>query len=264
MVSAKGKRLGDMFAGTYVIQERAPRRPELPPALATVPPPLLGWAQVAADLPAVRPERRGGQQLPAPPATSCARRPGTTSACARHGGLRPGQPATAARHAARRLPGRGPGHPPRPRVRPPGQPAPRPATGHRATAARRLAAPAAPRHPPRRPGRRPARPMVPAAQRPAAGPGPMDQPARRPRRRRSFAGGATSSREDGRPRRVPLERPVPRRLAAAALTLGRPAAPYTPTVPASPPASPAATSDQAAPDQPAPDQPAHGGFAPPA
>jgi len=47
MVSAKGKRLGDMFAGTYVIQERAPRRPDLPPWLATVPPPLLGWAQVA-------------------------------------------------------------------------------------------------------------------------------------------------------------------------------------------------------------------------
>lgn len=47
MLSAKGKRLGDMFAGTYVIQERAPRRPELPPALAAVPPPLLGWAQVA-------------------------------------------------------------------------------------------------------------------------------------------------------------------------------------------------------------------------
>ncbi len=47
MVSARGKRLGDMFAGTYVIQERAPRRPDLPPALAMVPPPLLGWAQVA-------------------------------------------------------------------------------------------------------------------------------------------------------------------------------------------------------------------------
>jgi uncharacterized RDD family membrane protein YckC len=47
MLSARGKRLGDMFAGTYVIQERAPRRPDLPPALATVPPPLLGWAQVA-------------------------------------------------------------------------------------------------------------------------------------------------------------------------------------------------------------------------
>jgi len=47
MVSPKGKRLGDMFAGTYVIQERAPRRPDLPPALAVIPPPLLGWAQVA-------------------------------------------------------------------------------------------------------------------------------------------------------------------------------------------------------------------------
>jgi hypothetical protein len=46
-VSVRGKRLGDMFAGTYVIQERVPRRPDLPPALAMVPPPLLGWAQVA-------------------------------------------------------------------------------------------------------------------------------------------------------------------------------------------------------------------------
>jgi uncharacterized RDD family membrane protein YckC len=47
MVSAKGKRLGDMFAGTYVIQERAPRRPDLSAMFVTVPPPLLGWAQVA-------------------------------------------------------------------------------------------------------------------------------------------------------------------------------------------------------------------------
>lgn len=47
IVSAKGKRLGDMFAGTYVIQERAPHRAPLPPMFATVPPPLLGWAQVA-------------------------------------------------------------------------------------------------------------------------------------------------------------------------------------------------------------------------
>jgi hypothetical protein len=36
-----------MFAGTYVIQERAPHRAPLPPMFATVPPPLLGWAQVA-------------------------------------------------------------------------------------------------------------------------------------------------------------------------------------------------------------------------
>jgi uncharacterized RDD family membrane protein YckC len=47
IVSAKGKRLGDMFAGTYVIQERAPHRAPLPLMFATVPPPLLGWAQVA-------------------------------------------------------------------------------------------------------------------------------------------------------------------------------------------------------------------------
>jgi uncharacterized RDD family membrane protein YckC len=44
MVSAKGKRLGDMFAGTYVIQERLPKRRNLPPEFAVVPPPLTGWA----------------------------------------------------------------------------------------------------------------------------------------------------------------------------------------------------------------------------
>jgi uncharacterized RDD family membrane protein YckC len=47
IVSARGKRLGDMFAGTYVIQERAPHRTRLAPVFAAVPPPLLGWAQVA-------------------------------------------------------------------------------------------------------------------------------------------------------------------------------------------------------------------------
>lgn len=47
MLSARGKRLGDMFAGTYVIQERVPPRRDLPPAFATVPAPLIGWAQVA-------------------------------------------------------------------------------------------------------------------------------------------------------------------------------------------------------------------------
>jgi uncharacterized RDD family membrane protein YckC len=44
MVSAKGKRLGDMFAGTYVVQERIPQRRNLPPEFAVVPPPLAGWA----------------------------------------------------------------------------------------------------------------------------------------------------------------------------------------------------------------------------
>jgi uncharacterized RDD family membrane protein YckC len=47
IVSARGKRLGDMFAGTYVIQERMPGRPSLNYMFAVVPPPLLGWAQVA-------------------------------------------------------------------------------------------------------------------------------------------------------------------------------------------------------------------------
>jgi uncharacterized RDD family membrane protein YckC len=45
LLSARGKRLGDLFAGTFVIQERLPRRAALPPALAVVPPPLAGWAQ---------------------------------------------------------------------------------------------------------------------------------------------------------------------------------------------------------------------------
>lgn len=44
MVSAKGKRLGDLFAGTFVIQERVPRRPDLASAFTTVPPPLASWA----------------------------------------------------------------------------------------------------------------------------------------------------------------------------------------------------------------------------
>ncbi|HTV99070.1 MAG TPA: RDD family protein [Streptosporangiaceae bacterium] len=46
LLSARGKRLGDLFAGTFVIQERLPRRASLPPLLAVVPPPLIGWSQV--------------------------------------------------------------------------------------------------------------------------------------------------------------------------------------------------------------------------
>ncbi len=41
LLSAKGKRLGDLFAGTYVIQERL-RSAALPPA--PMPPSLAGWA----------------------------------------------------------------------------------------------------------------------------------------------------------------------------------------------------------------------------
>jgi uncharacterized RDD family membrane protein YckC len=46
IVSAKGKRVGDFFAGTYVIQERVPARAALPVEFAVVPPPLAGWAQL--------------------------------------------------------------------------------------------------------------------------------------------------------------------------------------------------------------------------
>jgi uncharacterized RDD family membrane protein YckC len=45
MLSAKGKRLGDWFAGTFVIQENLQIRSALPPWLAVVPPPLADWAQ---------------------------------------------------------------------------------------------------------------------------------------------------------------------------------------------------------------------------
>jgi uncharacterized RDD family membrane protein YckC len=44
LLSAKGKRLGDMLAGTFVIQERLPGRKTLAAPLATVPPYLVGWA----------------------------------------------------------------------------------------------------------------------------------------------------------------------------------------------------------------------------
>jgi uncharacterized RDD family membrane protein YckC len=47
MVSARGKRLGDMFAGTYVVLDRVPRRRDLPAGYAVMPPPLAGWAQLA-------------------------------------------------------------------------------------------------------------------------------------------------------------------------------------------------------------------------
>src|SRR5499427_10262777 len=45
MASARGKRLGDMLAGTFVIQERVPRRPDLAPVFTIVPPQLAEWAQ---------------------------------------------------------------------------------------------------------------------------------------------------------------------------------------------------------------------------
>jgi uncharacterized RDD family membrane protein YckC len=44
LASARGKRLGDLFAGTYVIQERVPRRKDLAREFAVVPPPLAEWS----------------------------------------------------------------------------------------------------------------------------------------------------------------------------------------------------------------------------
>ncbi len=45
MVTKRGKRLGDVFAGTFVIHERAPRRPDLPAEALAVPPWLADWAR---------------------------------------------------------------------------------------------------------------------------------------------------------------------------------------------------------------------------
>jgi uncharacterized RDD family membrane protein YckC len=45
LLSARGKRLGDLFAGTFVIQERLPRRTSFPAEFAVVPAPLAGWAE---------------------------------------------------------------------------------------------------------------------------------------------------------------------------------------------------------------------------
>src|SRR4029078_9618706 len=41
MFSARGKRIGDMMAGTVVLQERQPARPQWTPVM---PPPLAWWA----------------------------------------------------------------------------------------------------------------------------------------------------------------------------------------------------------------------------
>lgn len=45
LVSARGKRVGDIFAGTYVVTERVPAAATLQPVFAVVPPPLAEWAQ---------------------------------------------------------------------------------------------------------------------------------------------------------------------------------------------------------------------------
>jgi uncharacterized RDD family membrane protein YckC len=45
IISARGKRVGDLFAGTYVIQERVPARRALPVEFAAVPAPLADWAR---------------------------------------------------------------------------------------------------------------------------------------------------------------------------------------------------------------------------
>jgi uncharacterized RDD family membrane protein YckC len=45
LASSRGKRVGDFFAGTYVLQERMPARQALPAVFAVVPEPLTVWAR---------------------------------------------------------------------------------------------------------------------------------------------------------------------------------------------------------------------------
>ncbi|SEH60049.1 Uncharacterized membrane protein YckC, RDD family [Mycolicibacterium rutilum] len=52
LLSPKGKRLGDIFAGTVVISERAPRMPAPPPM-----PPHLAWWASSLQLSGLRPEQ---------------------------------------------------------------------------------------------------------------------------------------------------------------------------------------------------------------
>src|SRR3954447_6710905 len=52
MVSAKGKRIGDVFAGTMVISERAPKMPAPPPM-----PPALAWWASSLQLSGLRTEQ---------------------------------------------------------------------------------------------------------------------------------------------------------------------------------------------------------------
>jgi hypothetical protein len=52
LVSPRGKRIGDVFAGTVVISERAPRMPA-PPLM----PPSLAWWAASLQLSGLRPEQ---------------------------------------------------------------------------------------------------------------------------------------------------------------------------------------------------------------
>jgi uncharacterized RDD family membrane protein YckC len=45
LVSAHGKRIGDILAGTYVVSERVPAAGTLQPVFTVVPPPLAEWAR---------------------------------------------------------------------------------------------------------------------------------------------------------------------------------------------------------------------------
>ncbi len=104
IISARGKRVGDVFAGTYVIQERVPARPALPPEFVAVPPPLADWAQLLQVSEAVGPDGGGSGQLPAPVHRAESAGAGLARRPAGQRCRRAGQPAAASGDAAGRLP----------------------------------------------------------------------------------------------------------------------------------------------------------------
>ena len=109
LLSSSGKRLGDIFAGTFVITVRLPRQPpgHRPDVGAAA-----GAGRLGGDPGTVRAQRRDrGDRPPVPEPVLRAQpgRPGGIRRPDRRGGGQPGHPGPSPGHHAARLPERGPG-----------------------------------------------------------------------------------------------------------------------------------------------------------
>src|ERR1700761_9097737 len=120
LLSAKGKRLGDLFAGTFVIQERLGGKPgnaitKPPPAAGQAGPahhhaaPAGGLGGVGRTVAAARRHRRHGPQLPEPVLGTVPAGPRGIRPAAGRAGRHPRLTAATVRHAPRRFPVRSPG-----------------------------------------------------------------------------------------------------------------------------------------------------------
>ena len=107
LLSQRGKRLGDLFAGTFVIQQRLPAG-RGGAALPVVSPELAAWGARLEMSGLTDQTRRDGPPVPGPASRADPGRAGRTGRAHRRRGPRPGQPAAAAGHARGRLPERGP------------------------------------------------------------------------------------------------------------------------------------------------------------